>query len=95
MNRCVEQCRMKNSVVLNPTKGSIFWSEELKKFKQKSVDVHNNWKMCGKLHIGTINERLCVKGLYKAYINIRKRELETRKHKWLAYKLASGDGKEF
>ena len=87
---------MKNSVVHNPTKGSIFWSEELKKLKQQSVDEHNFWKMCGKPRMGTINdERLCVKGLYKACINSHIRELETRKREWLAYKLASGDGKGF
>ena len=33
LNRCVEQCRVKNSVVNNTNKGSIFWSEELKKIK--------------------------------------------------------------
>ena len=50
--------------------------------------------MCGKPRMGTINdERLRVKGLYKACINTHKRVLETRKREWLAYKLASGDGK--
>ena len=95
LNRCVELCWVKNSVVHNPTKGSILWSEELKKLKQQSVDVHNLWKMCGKPRMGTINdEKLRVKGLYKARINIHKRVLETRKREWLANKLASGDGKE-
>ena len=96
LNRCVEQCRAKNSVVHNPTKGSVLWFEELKKLKQQSVDVHNLWKMCGKPRMGTINdERLRVKGLYKACINTHKRVLETRKREWLVYKLASGDGKGF
>ena len=95
-NRSVEQCRVENSVVLSPTKGSVLWSEELKKLKQQSVDVHNLWKMCGKPRMGTINdERLRVKGLYKACINNHKRVLETRKREWLAYKLTLGDGKGF
>ena len=95
-NRCVEQCRVKNSEVHSSTKGSVLWSEELKKLKQQSFDVHNLWKMCGKPRMGTINdERLRVKGLYKAYINTHKRVLETRKREWLVYKLASGDGKGF
>ena len=52
--------------------------------------------MCGKSRLGTINdERLRVKRLYKACINTHKGVLETRKREWLAYKLASGDGKGF
>ena len=80
---------MKNSVVHSPTKGSVLWSEELKKLKQYSIDVHNLWKMCGKPRMGTINdEKLRVKGLYKACINTHKRVLETRKREWLTYKLS-------
>ena len=40
LNRCVEQCRVKNSVVHNLTIESIFWSEDLKKLKQQSADLH-------------------------------------------------------
>ena len=52
--------------------------------------------MCGKPRMGTINdEKLRVKGLYKACINTHKRVLETRKREWLVYKLALGVGKGF
>ena len=52
--------------------------------------------MCGKPRMGMINdEKLRVKGLYKTCINTHERELKTRKCEWLAYRLASGDGKGF
>ena len=63
LNKCADEyC---GNVIHNCKKVTFNWSDDLKKLKQQSVDIHNLWKLCGKPHYGVINQEcLCVKSNY-------------------------------
>ena len=78
------QCLKSADSFLPRFKGGIakgWWTDDLSKLKNKSIEVHNAWKNAGKPQSGPINEeRLRVRAAYK--LAIRKAQREPNQETW-------------